>query len=836
MLNSDSRGFLIADKPLRIDELADGIDGVRSDTSAILALLKSSRRTARLAEARVNSAGARRMPSVPRERDAQGRFVPSRPAAVRAELSPVVRAVDQLTRQQEKKIGEDRRAAAARTNRAGSTTSTPVNQERDGRGRFSAGAVNGERDASENRLFSRVRSWFKDRASFGSSGDIDKVDPAIEATKEIGRLARTPASLAATVGKATIGRGFNPNRGQDRAGSGWLIRIWTELRLGRRQTGIMEEAQTRVLKSINKKSGARQGSGIISRAAGALASPFTKLNPLGRRGPRGYDGGRRIRPGRKSGGFAKKAGGLFRRVPLLGALLAGGGALMSLFGDDDPDLTPEENRANRFGGVGSGVGAGVGTVVGGALGSVLGGPIGGPVGALIGGIIGDRVGEAAGKWLSTVDMSQLPKALTERWDTFISYARSGWNTVIKAISGGFGTVFASLGKGWDTVVQGTKSFLKERLGIDVDKIIGTVKDVASSAAESTMPVARVAQEAVSKAADAASYAATTIQSGIGYLVGTLNKDYRHGAKFEGFAGAAGLSKYGSYTNDEIETINRLKKSGANTSANLAGGMPADIQRKIIAAAIAKGLNPRDMLNIAAMESGGNANAVSSTGAIGIYQFVGRTATGVGIRDRFNVDQNIEGGMELALQNKHALGDLPATAENLYLMHQLGPVAKEVIRGASEGKRIDQLSAQARKAISLNYGGNKAKTAAEYIAMNAKALEDRGAKAVGQSSTGYLPIPTLPATAAGVNSNVPIGSPAYSFSPAIAAEPARANMTSLFTLPSRATLPPIPEISIPVPLTSGSPLQVTLISDQKVGQDVSDRRIANIATGGVSGSL
>src|SRR6202042_2237011 len=100
------------------------------------------------------------------------------------------------------------------------------------------------------------------------------------------------------------------------------------------------------------------------------------------------------------------------------------------------------------------------------------------------------------------------------------------------------------------------------------------------------------------------------------------------------------------------------------------------------------------------------NAISSTGAAGLFQFTGKTATGVGIKDRFNADQNIEGGMKLTRDNMNALqaAKLPMRAENLYMMHQLGPVAaKEIIRGARDGKDISDLSSGTQKAVSLNYG-------------------------------------------------------------------------------------------------------------------------------------
>jgi putative chitinase len=53
-------------------------------------------------------------------------------------------------------------------------------------------------------------------------------------------------------------------------------------------------------------------------------------------------------------------------------------------------------------------------------------------------------------------------------------------------------------------------------------------------------------------------------------------------------------------------------------------------------------------------------------------------------------------------------------------------------------------------------------------------------------------------------------------------------------PARPSMPTIPDIAIPVPLSSSTPLRVTVMQEQKVGQDVSDRRIAHITTGGISG--
>ncbi|WP_175712239.1 glycoside hydrolase family 19 protein [Burkholderia ambifaria] len=843
-LRSDSRGFLIADRPLRVDDLADGIDGVRSDTSAILALLKSRGRAARLAEARVNSSSVSRAPATQRERDAQGRFLPSRAAALRADLSPVVHAVDQLTRQQAKKLGEDRRAEASRANRTGGTATPPLANQRDGRGRFVAGAggkSGTDDDETEKRLLSRVRTWFKDRASsLTSSSEIDKVDPAIEATKEIGRLARAPAALATTAVKATIGRAFNPNRGRDRADSGWLIRIWSELRLSRRQTGVMEQAQTRILKSIDKKSGTRQG-GIIQRVAGAVTSPFRRGFPFsggGRRGGYQYPGRVPGRPRRGgpprgfAGGAKNLAKGLLRRIPFLGALIAGGSALASLFGDDDPNLTPEQNRANRFGGVGSGVGA----LAGGAVGALFGGPFG----AMIGGVIGDRIGEIAGEWLATVDMSQLPKALTERWNTFISYARDGWNTVVKAISQGFGSVFTTLGKGWDSIVNGAKTFLKEKFGIDVDKVIGTVKEVADSAAAAAKPVVdaakAVGEKVVETVKPAADKAKEIVSNAVEAAKDVTQKAVDTAKDFVGKGPKANRRALEQAMFDANITNPTEQAMFLAQMSHESGGFRS-LRENI------KGYSAKTFLKLFGKRAGittlAQAKAIRGQGEEAMAEKMyggawgkknlGNTEQGDGYKFRGRGFVQITGRANYAAASR-ALGiDLiknPELAEDPVIAGRIATWYWQSRKGLAEAGRRGDVKA-ATKGVNGGLNGVEARdseykkylavtTAPGYLDSRRVAQIDtqQFAKSSALSSVGQ-PVPTPTARGYDLSS----ATSKFAF--------------SVPQLPMRGALPALPEISIPAPLSSPAPVRVTLIRDQQIGQDVSDRRIAHIATGGIS---
>lgn len=70
--------------------------------------------------------------------------------------------------------------------------------------------------------------------------------------------------------------------------------------------------------------------------------------------------------------------------------------------------------------------------------------------------------------------------------------------------------------------------------------------------------------------------------------------------------------------------------------------------------------------------------------------------------------------------------------------------------------------------------------------------------------------------------------------ATAAPPAPPPMSvPSISVPATPSIPPTAEASIPMPLNSKAPLEVTLTDNQMVGQDIRDRRLAAIATGGMS---
>ncbi|KVS36806.1 transglycosylase SLT domain-containing protein [Burkholderia ubonensis] len=798
-IKTDSKGFLIADGPVDTVSMAHGIEAVHSDTSAILSLLRGGAHAASIrkrqrvstppqamnaavqrATSGVITSAVRSALAQSRTRDAQGRFIPNAPS----ELPVITKAVNAMTRKQAADKAAQKRSEAT----AAAASAKAVEQARDKSGRFvGRGGSRGEGGGGDSALrntFSRLKDLFP-RRSAPDLGDYEKIDPTVEAAKEVSKIVGGPLVPIGKLTKAGASRAFGIGKEPSLP---WFRKIFNVLKQSHDDQGEFALTQTRILKEIDNKTGGGRVSdsgGILGgiggmftgRSGGLLSSLFSGAFSLGKKG--------------------------LKRLPLLGALFAGGSALASIFGGDDPNKTAEQNRQDRFTGAGSGIGA----LIGGGVGTLLGGP----VGTMIGGVIGDKVGEMVGSWFATVDWSMVGAQISDTWNSAVGTLKDDWKAVTDKLS----SITKTIGDTWDALLSGAKAFLKDKFGIDVDALAKKASDVAKPAVDAVKDAGKAAVNyakgrAEKMAQPISSATKNAVSAGRGVLE-DLIPGYRHSANFDGVKGGAALSKYGSYTNDEANQIRQLKASGANTSANLKGGMPADVQAKIVAAATKEGLDPKTMLEFASIESGGNANAISNTGAIGIFQFTGKTASGVGIKNRFDVDQNIAGGMKLAKQNAAVLSraGLAVTPENLYMMHQLGPgAAKEIIKGAANGKNISDLSADTQKAVALNYGKGS-KTAADYLSANATALQSRYDTVVGSGI--HVPVVATAAATSATPPTVPVA-----------------------PVPATPAAPPAQTAQIPVPLNSDKPLEVRFADDRAVGQDLQNRRLAQIATGGLSG--
>lgn len=178
---------------------------------------------------------------------------------------------------------------------------------------------------------------------------------------------------------------------------------------------------------------------------------------------------------------------------------------------------------------------------------------------------------------------------------------------------------------------------------------------------------------------------------------------------------------GSYTQEEANTIISLKTSGADTSGYKTKMHPK-IEELIRAKAVEYGVNQDIAVKIAVVESGGNPNAISSTGAIGVFQFTGATANLMGLSNRFNILDNIDAGIRLLVADTRFVGSFNSDVATYLALQIGGPNAKYVLT-SDRATKISELPARIQKAVRGNLGGKSA-TVGEYIDANASALETK----------------------------------------------------------------------------------------------------------------
>jgi soluble lytic murein transglycosylase-like protein len=86
-------------------------------------------------------------------------------------------------------------------------------------------------------------------------------------------------------------------------------------------------------------------------------------------------------------------------------------------------------------------------------------------------------------------------------------------------------------------------------------------------------------------------------------------------------------------------------------------MDSQIVNLLNQAAARYGVDPSLAVAVAEQESGGNPNAVSSAGAIGVMQLMPATAAALGVANPFDAAQNIDGGVRYLSQLLSQFGDL-----------------------------------------------------------------------------------------------------------------------------------------------------------------------------------
>ena len=304
------------------------------------------------------------------------------------------------------------------------------------------------------------------------------------------------------------GFGFLKDAWGDNEDEGWLRKIWKSLGKFQKDQSAFNAAEKKQLKTIASNTegiediqgnGEGNGGGLFGGMSGVLAKAAPMLMGLG------------------------------KRIPLIGAALAGLTGIFGIF-DSEADATLTRGEKDRK--TGKAIGGAAGTIAGGfggmKAGALLGsfaGPVGTAIGGVVGGIAGmwfgdkagDIVGETVGGWVASLREADIPGAIKGAWasvtasisgawtsvTTSISAAWTGvtttvretWTSVTTSISDAWGGLTESLRTSWDAVMEpltgffdrakkglseslsGLNDWLKEKTGVDIG---GAVSDMAAS--------------------------------------------------------------------------------------------------------------------------------------------------------------------------------------------------------------------------------------------------------------------------------------------------------------------------------------------------------------------
>lgn len=624
-----------------------------------------------------------------------------------------------------------------------------------------------------------------------------QIDPTLAAAKEVKDIVSPAMSVFKPLGRL-FGRksgGSDAEKAADRTTSKtvpWYRRLWNELR------------------TLNKKSGGGGGKGILGSLLGglgsALLSPLKLLRLIPGMGLMGKmlkgGGGLLGKLGKGAGGLLGGLGkGLLRRIPLIGALFAGGSALSSIFGKDDPNKSAEENRKDRF----TGGGAGIGSLIGGAIGL-----LGGPLGVVVGGVIGDLVGTKVGEWLATVDWAAVGTTITDAWK-----AASDWTKEAFAASMTF------VKDSWQKVSDlGTKVF--GDVSDWFSEKLGKAKELAASAVSA---VKETTAKVVDKARDAGDYLYDKGAQAAGSIKNTA-KNIATTVTGGAYTGGSNANKDALIKEMNAQGIKDPKEqamfmsqmdheSGGfkNYEENLnysAKGLRKTFGKYYTSdeAAQADARNPEAIANRVYGNRMGNTDAGDG------YKYRGRGATQLTGKDNYSRAGKALG---LDLVNNPDLAKDPANAAKIAAWYW-----KDRNLGAA-GKAGD-VEAATRK---INGGTNGLSDRKDKYAQYLAQTSAGGLTTQTADQSKAVPPPAVTqaiATASSIPSSGPVASPI-----SVAAKP----ITYAPTAPDLMRFAPKETPVVKTPLASNEKgNSAATRADQPLSQNLGDRQLAAVATGGI----
>ena len=320
----------------------------------------------------------------------------------------------------------------------------------------------------------------------------------------------------------------------------------------------------------------------------------------------------------------KGAMGILKRVPLLGSLLAAVSIGSGVYASESNDTTTRAEKDKSTGkAVGGGGGAIAGMMGGGAAGAkagalvgLIGGPIGAAIGAVIGGVVGSVaggffgekagaiVGETVGGWVTDIRNADITGMIARTWASTTDTMAKGWGETTKWFEGKWDAALKVFGDLWDKakgvfddLSLGATNLLA-KFGIDLP-------DIKKKAAEALEAGKQKAQDVAGAVGGAVGAAKDKVVQGA-----TAAVDY--GKEKAGQAGEAlKNSAVGRGAGWVLDQFKGGKRKAAETAQNYSAGNIAGLDDAQTRALVAS--------TVLTESGGGKLDIVNPQGYMGRYQ-------------------------------------------------------------------------------------------------------------------------------------------------------------------------------------------------------------------------
>ena len=865
-LKHDAQGFLVGD-PIDIGRALAVWDDIRSDVRAIRkavigaseASVKGGGRNSDASRVSAPRGGMEEAdPAVkasPRSRDRAASAIPARrysdeiPALLREVVIPARGQGEKGASASEKPGSPD--AVARPKQKSAQQIAKPAG--RDGRGRFTKGDGRQDgappNDSADDAETGALRS-IADRivgAVAESSGGMEEADPAVKAFNEVAQ---------------PMARGYEMLTGgsEDKKQTGLLRRVFGTLDSFRKEESAFNKAANRSLKNLEAKpeGGENKGSGfasllssipIFGPALAAIANFPGKV--LG-----GVLGGSKW-AGAGLAGLGKGAlgagKGLLKRIPILGALLSLGEAGADIYSSENDDnlsrREKDKNAGRAVGGAAGGIGgmlagAATGAAIGSAIpviGTAIGAVVGGAAGMFFGDKAGKIIGETMGGWVNDLRAADIPGQISNAWNEVKvtalgtwDWIKSGWDDAVS----GLGEIFKTIEKTWGGFVDSTKAgwdtianlFTSAYDGLKSLPVIGpaiqAVEDAAKKTAEAAGAAAAAAKARVvevgTKAVDTAKSAAGTAWDGAKSAAANLVPE---GLKNK-VAARRAIETGADYKQGNIAGLDdaHTRALVASTAATESGGGKLDVVNS--AGYMGRYQAGAGWLADAGQINGGSAAVKAAMKADGFTSEYKWGQSG-GMTRFLKDDKNWANGMSYDKYLSSADAQDAAFKTNSDKSYQ-SLVKKGVI--TKDMSQDDIAGILKARHIAGEGGAAQAARGAEgpADANGTTALKYKTDLAAGNIYTKAFSSSAATATPVAV---------AQSPSPVVSAAPVVATVQAP-KAPSFSAPPPIADAPAMVdPLASnaagGKKTAAVTVSAPDAGQDLRDRKIAHIVTGGLS---